>query len=272
MGNLCNTLCGLLSEGPSAATSPGYNAAKLSPEKLNALMKLAERAQSTYPQAFVDAPQEGDRSTPEGDRALEKGRWASAHRKPAPRDAGRMGLFNPGFPSPEELDEELGGVDGLYTVFGVHYCRMFVNPRMLVLFDTRSEEDANTSAMDHGRRIVCALMDQIHGTATYATLGRGFSGFFAVTPTHNKAKACPMRPLSQQVPLPKGHPRANARFTTDQRDTWVGNVMCAAEECGTSEAFQTKLGLWLAMQVSVYAPFMKEETHELDWMEETPFR
>ena len=45
-----------------------------------------------------------------------------------------------------------------------------------------------------------------------------------------------------QVSMPKGHPRGNRRFTTDQRDTWVGSHMCAAEECGASPAFQEKCG------------------------------
>ena len=35
--------------------------------------------------------------------------------------------------------------------------------------------------------------------------------------------------------------------------------------------FQTKLGSWLAMTVSAYAPFYNEETGKLDWMEETPY-
>ena len=51
---------------------------------------------------------------------------------------------------------------------------------------------------------------------------------------------CPMRPKSQQQPMPKGHPKANRRFTIDQRDTWVGSHICAAEECGASQAFQEK--------------------------------
>ena len=46
--------------------------------------------------------------------------------------------------------------------------------------------------------------------------------------------------------------------------------MMAAEEIGASKAFEEKLGLWLAMGTSAYAPFANEETGELDWMEETP--
>ena len=48
--------------------------------------------------------------------------------------------------------------------------------------------------------------------------------------------------------------------------------MCAAEECGASAAFQEKYGLWLAMLVSAYAPFVENETTgKLDWMEETAY-
>ena len=35
------------------------------------------------------------------------------------------------------MDNELGGVDGYFTMFGMHYVGMFANPRMRVLFDTR---------------------------------------------------------------------------------------------------------------------------------------
>ena len=47
--------------------------------------------------------------------------------------------------------------------------------------------------------------------------------------------------------------------------------MSAAEECGASEAFQKKYGLWLAMTVSAYAPFFDEKTGEVDWMEESTY-
>ena len=121
-----------------------------------------------------------------------------------------------------------------------------------------------------------------------------------------------MRPTSEQLALPRGHRKANRRFTTDQRDTWVGSHMCAAEECGASEAFQKKCaaaapdgchakrhdergdgwrdaalalirsciglcvcvlryGLWLAMLVSAYAPFVEASSGKLDWMEESSY-
>ena len=47
--------------------------------------------------------------------------------------------------------------------------------------------------------------------------------------------------------------------------------MSAAAECGASETFQHKYGLWLAMTVSAYAPFVDAVTGKLDWMEETPY-
>ena len=47
--------------------------------------------------------------------------------------------------------------------------------------------------------------------------------------------------------------------------------MCACEDLETSDAFQEKLGLWLAMTVSAYAPFLDEDSGELDWMEESPY-
>jgi len=170
----------------------------------------------------------------------------------------------------KELDNELGGPDGFFTLCGLHYCNLFANPRMWPLFDTRDEATA-VSAMEHGKRIAATLLDEAHGTRYFASLGRGFSGAFAVMGTHSKAKQCPMRPTSEQVAMPQGHRKANRRFTTDQRDSWVGSHMCAAEECSASEAFQKKCGLWLAMLVSAYAPFVDVATGALDWMEETPY-
>ena len=253
-----------------ALHSPGYSPVLLEGVRLEKMKDLAEKASTTFPPEFVNTPQEGPVETPGGDRALERGRWANANRKPAPLDSGRTGRIPPGFPSMEELNQELGGVDGLFTLFGLHYCGMFENPRMQVLFDTRHKDSAS-SAMDHGKRIAATLLDECHGTHYFASLGRGFSGAFAVLGTHKKAKNCPMRPLAHQKALPEGHRKANRRFTTAQRDSWVGHIMVAAEQCGTSESFQKKFGMWLAMTVSAYAPFLDEETGILDWMEETPY-
>ena len=43
------------------------------------------------------------------------------------------------------------------------------------------------------------------------------------------------------------------------------------EECGASKDFEHRFGLWLAMLVSAYAPFVDEATGELDWMEESRY-
>ena len=105
-----------------------------------------------------------------------------------------------------------------------------------------------------------------------------------------------MRPKSEQKALPAGHRKANRRFTVDQRDSWVGSHMMAAEACGArvrgvrrrppdgrsdggvrrrarrrSPEFQEKYGLWLAMTVSAYAPFVELESGGLDWMEESSY-
>ena len=45
-----------------------------------------------------------------------------------------------------------------------------------------------------GKRIASTILDGTLGTHYFASLGRGFSGAFAVMGTHNHAKACPMRP------------------------------------------------------------------------------
>ena len=233
--------------GSDALRSPGYNPAMMTGERLERMKALAEKANTTFPPAFVNAPYEGEVSTPNGDHALERGRWANANRKPASKDSGRTGKIDPGFPTMKELEDELGGPDGFFTLCGLHYCNLFANPRMFVLFDTRKKDSA-VSAMDHGKRIASTLLDETQGTSYFASLGRGFSGAFAVMGTHAEAKECPMRPKSQQKKMPEGHRKANRRFTTDQRDTWVGSHMCAAEECGASEEFQNKYVVRHAMQ------------------------
>ena len=256
--------------GGDALNSPGYDASKLSGDALARMKACAEKALASFPPKLPPGPYEGAVSTPEGDAMLERGRWANANRKPAPRDSGSTGQFAPGWPSMQELEEELGGPDGFFTLCGLHYCNLFKNPRMFVLFDT-GDPDSAVCAMDHGKRIAATLMDGTLGTSYFASLGRGFSGAFAVMGTHSKAKQCPYRPSSQQVAMPKGHRKANRRFTTDQRDTWVGSHMSAAAECGASEQFQRKYGLWLATLVSAYAPFVDERTGSLDWMEESKY-
>jgi len=265
-----------------ALMSPGYPTT-LTDARLETMKKCAEAAQRAYPPPFVDAPYEGPTSTPLGDRALERGRWANKNYTPSPHENDAEPLEAPGFPTHEELVAEVGGPEGLFTICGCHYKGMFSNPRMSVLFDAR-HEDSNVSAMNHGKRIAAVFLDRWYGFHTrneldrgwYASLGRPHKTLIqSVAASHNVAKKCPMRPKAQQVNTPagmkEGHPLSNRRFTIDQRDSWVGHVMCAAEECGTSVAFQEKLGLWLAGAVSQYAGFYDEKTGRMDWMQEPPY-
>jgi len=170
---------------------------------------------------------------------------------PDPNANGNRGTTGPGFPTLEEMDNEIGGVDGFFTIFGLHYCRIFADPRMQVLIDSR-HKNSNVSAMDHGKRTSSTLLDIKYNTRYFADLGHnGSRGDFAVMSTHQQAKRCPMRPKEDL---------RHGKFTINQRDTWVGNVILSAEEVGASKAFVDKLGTWLARNVSVYAPFYNEET------------
>ena len=72
----------------------------------------------------------------------------------------------------EEIEKELGGIDGFFTMFGCHYVGMFSNPRMNVLFDTSHKNDANSNALDHGKRVACSLLDLKFGTTYFGSLGR----------------------------------------------------------------------------------------------------
>ena len=63
----------------------------------------------------------------------------------------------------QDIENELGGVDGFFVMFAVHYCNMFANPRMSVLFDSRNP-DTNVNAYEHGKRIASVLLARWHGT------------------------------------------------------------------------------------------------------------
>lgn len=95
------------------------------------------------------------------------------------------------------IEEELGGVDGLNTLFGVHYCNMWKNPRMVVLFDSR-HPDTNVCALDHGKRIAAVLISRCLGDKSYwDALGRDYDYGTSTNRSHNRAKVCPMRPARQ---------------------------------------------------------------------------
>jgi hypothetical protein len=93
--------------------------------------------------------------------ALERGQDAIKNRK-----------SSTGGPTMEEIEKELGGIDGFFTMFGCHYVGMFSNPRMNVLFDTSHKNDANSNALDHGKRVACSLLDLKFGTTYFGSLGR----------------------------------------------------------------------------------------------------
>ena len=73
----------------------------------------------------------------------------------------------------------------------------------------------------------------VHGADENTMMGRA----------HTTAKKCPMRPSEQQLEWyveESGYDNVKkvpCPFTIDQRDAWLGHVMCAAEECGASLEF-----------------------------------
>ena len=180
-----------MSTGYDALQNKGYPITSnyLSDVRLQRLKDLAEKASDTFPPPFVDKPQkenifeENDTSDDArriADIVLKYGRNANKNRD--------IKLLESGHPTLQELETGIGGIDGFFTLFGCHYVGMFSNPRMQVLFDTRSKEDAKHSAMDHGKRTASAFLDLWYGTRYFASLGRGPSPSIAVLSTHRKAK------------------------------------------------------------------------------------
>ena len=151
-----------------ARNSPGFDPARLSGARLDRLKACAAKAAATFPPPYTHQPYEGPLSTEAGDRMLQRGRWANAHRAKAPKDSGSTGHFGPGWPTAAELDSELGGPDGFFTLCGLHYCNLFANPRMVTLFDTR-DADTAVSAMDHGKRIASTILVRHSGVCSRAT-------------------------------------------------------------------------------------------------------
>ena len=110
--------------------------------------------------------------------ALERGQDAIKNRK-----------SSTGGPTMEEIEKELGGIDGFFTMFGCHYVGMFSNPRMNVLFDTSHKNDANSNALDHGKRVASSLLDLKFGTTYFGSLGRSHHlARVAVQGSHMKVK------------------------------------------------------------------------------------
>ena len=138
----------------------------LDKNKQEKLKTLANEASQTFPPCFINEPQPENIFDLEctsieqkelAAKALAKGRNVMKSRSFAPFDSGSTGAIPPGYPSMDDIDFELGGVDGFIILFSCHYIGMFSNPRMKVLFDTWRKEDSKSSAMDHGKRIACTL-------------------------------------------------------------------------------------------------------------------
>ena len=179
---------------------------------------------------------------------MEIGRLSIAR---APKALGAAFAMFSAFPfSRERVEEELGGLEGVFTVFGCHYCRLFADPRMRVLFDTRFE-DTNVSAMDHGKRLGSAMLDQWFGTRYFPSLKRDSSRApIQIGPSHQRAKGCPMRPREHQ---------RSGMFTVAQRNTWLGSVWCSLEEVGASDDFRNAVVDWMSGNIAFMGQFLDED-------------
>ena len=246
--------------GNTKTTMPQINAKESLgfPRGNKRLEQFAKKASQTFPPKFTGVAQTGSVESVEGNRAVITGRIAL---KTAGYNVNaESGFTTHDYPTVDMLQRELDGPEGLFTLSGCHYIRMFADPRMNVLFDTRFGDSA-VSALEHGKRVASALLDRWYGTSYFGTLQRDAStAFFQVTPTHRRAKGCPLRPVEHQK---------HKKFTMTQRDAWIGHVICAAEEVGTSKQFQDALGKWLAKNIDVYAPFVDdyEDTKDIQLIE-----
>ena len=219
-----------------------------------ALRAQAARAAEARPGRPVGGPVGAPAAAAEGERARARGAelLKECPRVRFARRLGRLAVgvpWGPRGPSRALLEKDMGAgegraADGLAVLFATHYARMFADPRMAVLFDTR-HADSNASALEHGTRLAATLMDLWYGTREYASLGRG-SSFRNVGRAHARAKRCPLRPNSGT-----GAPR----FSEAQRDAWLGHVLIACEECGASAELQHQIGRFLGSRVNAYGPF-----------------
>jgi len=160
-----------------------------------------------------------------------------------------MAIFS-AFPfAKERVERELGGLESVFAVFATQYRRMFKDPRMSVLFDTR-HDDTNVSALEHGKRIGSAMLDQWFGTSYFASLGRKYSrAAMQIAIGHNRAKGCPMRPRKQ---------RGSRTFTVAQRNTWLGYAWMGAEDVGASKEFCQGMVDWLAGNLGFMGKFQED--------------
>jgi len=232
-----------------ALASPGYPVS-LTGDRLVHMQNLAQRAADTLPPRFVHPTGQEEEPfvpTDEGNRAMALGAAAVAR---APKVlTSNFAIFS-AFPfSRQHTEEELGGIEGVFTLFACHYRRMFEDPRMRVLFDTR-HDDTNVSALEHGKRIGSAMLDQWFGTSFYPSLKRDSSrAAIQIGPSHGRAKQCPMRPREH---------RRSGMFTVAQRNTWLGYAWMGAEDIGATEEFRDKMVDWMAGNLGFMGQFQDE--------------
>ena len=180
--------------------------------------------------------------TKEGNAALKKGREIKSKNR-------RRGFFGVAPPSSEQI-ESVGGKPVLLLWFGTFYKRMMSDPRMAVLFDTEDEE-AYVSAAEHGKRLVLALLSRWTGDGEYH---RSYHGgmFHRLSVSHQRAKSCPMRSSNCQ----------HGQFTKDQRDSWLGHLYLAGQECEVPQTMVEGVTNHLATVIGVYGPFREAKPNE----------
>ena len=204
--------------------------------KLHKMPPLQQDLETLLPRS--DADGFSIKTTPDGDAALKKG--SEIYRET--KGAGFFGIMPPS----EDKFNELGK-EKLFLWFGTFYKRLMTDPRMAVLFDT-SNEEANVSAAEHGRRLALALLTRWTGDRDYYTQVSGGQHMFQrLREAHDRAKGCPMR-----------SPELRSRgFTKSQRDSWLGHLWLAATDCNIPSGLQHQVVHHLGTVIGVYGPFVE---------------
>ena len=147
-------------------------------------------------------------------------------------------------PSEHDLVTKIGK-KRMIEWFGTFYKRMMDDPRMAVLFDTNHKE-SNVSAAEHGKRLALALWSRWTSDQSYQH-EIGPNMFKRLQVGHQRAKNCPMR--SKQL--------RGAQFTTAQRDSWLGHLWYAGEECKIP--MKDQIVQHLATIIGFYGPFVEAD-------------
>ena len=182
--------------------------------------------------------------TEEGNKALQKG--AEIYNK-----SGRARSFS--FEPPNRSLLLAAEKPKIVKWFGLFYKRLLSDPRMMVLFDA-SHADTNVSAAEHGKRLALALLSRWTGDPEYYSLKGRDNLFQNLHAAHDRAQACPMRSTRLR----------GDGFTTRQRDSWLGHLWLAREECGDDIPLELRDGVvhHLAAAIGIYGPFVKASEDE----------